>query len=164
MALVKAAKADDLARQLLPEMERAYQAGNYGRSGFLAQEYERKSADAVQRTAIRGKLESAQDRLRALQMRGVEQGAAPWRNLESLSWFAPSYTANSQAAVLDQFRSTNTLSAPDSVQAQLRDLQKREVDEMQKLTAEIKALSDRLATVGSNANNGGTWTLEGGVN
>ena len=130
LALIKAAKLGDAsAQRLLPEFEAAYQngAGNLGRSGSIFQQFQTEQDQAKRRADIERELEQARNQLRSLQMRGLEQATSPWRDLQSINWFAQANQAGSQADRLDQFRATNSLSMPDSVQAQMRELQQREV-------------------------------------
>jgi hypothetical protein len=162
MVLVKAAKlGDETARKLLPDMEAAYNKSDYGRAGMLAQQYEEQRDKARQIESLRQQLDSARNQQRALQMRGVEQGAAPWRDLGNLNWFADVGNAGSQAEMLDQFRATNKLSLPDSVEQQMKELQQREVDEMAKLTSAITSLEQRITNAGGSTAD--TWSTSGAL-
>jgi hypothetical protein len=94
-------------------------------------------------------------------MGDVERGAAPWRDLSSLNWFAKIDAAGSQADRLNQFRAVNQIALPESVDAQLKELRQREVEELGALTAAIQSLEARIRTAGGDPNTIGEWSTTG---
>lgn len=142
-------------------MANALAAGKYKEFEALSKQLESDQADDAIRQQLVNELKSARNQQRALQMRGVEQGAAPWRDLGNLNWFADVGNAGSQAEMLDQFRATNKLSLPDSVEQQMKELQQREVDEMAKLTSAITSLEQRITNAGGSTAD--TWSTSGAL-
>ena len=128
---------------------------------YLAFKMAKDEEAAAKRAALEDDLRGARGRLRDRQMGDVERGAAPWRDLSGLNWFANIDAAGSQADRLAMFRATNSVALPDSVDAQLKELRQREVEELGALTAAIQSLEARIRTAGGDPNTIGEWSTTG---
>jgi hypothetical protein len=155
---------DDAAKRVL-EMQIELEKLRLRRPDLARDAAEKTAKDAKDAAEKSAKLEDdlrgARGRLRDRQMGDVERGAAPWRDLSSLNWFANSDAAGSQADRLNQFRAGNQIALPESVDAQLKELRQREVEELGALTAAIQSLEARIRTAGGDPNTIGEWSTTG---